>query len=67
MLVVLGEGYHRGTHASTLEGFDDPSLLSLHDGNARVCCTQVNTNNGPGYEREHHEQVSLKCTLNTYQ
>ena len=33
-LVVLGEGYHGGSHASTLEGFDDPSLLFLHDRNA---------------------------------
>ena len=35
-VVVLGEGYHGGSRASTLGVFDDPSLLSLHDGNARV-------------------------------
>ena len=35
-VIVLSEGYHGGSRASTLRVFDDLSLLSLHDGNARV-------------------------------
>ena len=34
MLIVLGEGYHGGSHASALRVFNGLSLLSLHDGNA---------------------------------
>lgn len=45
-LAVLGEGHHRRCCPCTLGVLNDAGSLTLHHCNARVCCPQVNTNDG---------------------
>lgn len=43
-LAVFGESHHRGRCPCTLCVLNDAGSLTLHHRNARVCCSQVNTN-----------------------
>lgn len=45
-LAVLGERDDRRCCPGTLGVLDHPRSLALHDGNARICRTKINTDNG---------------------
>lgn len=45
-LAVLGECDHGGRRPVALRVLNDSGSLALHDGDTRVCCTQVNADDG---------------------